>query len=120
MGASARRVRVQRGRRRLPRRLRSPTRRWVRRLVGLLGTLVLAGAAVGVGRLVLPDAGLPGVISALEAKPHGAGGGEVLRLPDGPRRGHVTTLRRAVRVLRAHGYAPVRRADYRPHAVLRV
>jgi hypothetical protein len=117
MAASARRVRVQRGRRRLPRRLRSPARRWVRRLVGLGATALLALAAFGVGRLVLPDDGLRGVVSSLRAKPDT---GHRFKLLPPPPRARSTTFRRAAKTVRGRGYVVVRRADWRPRAVLRV
>src|SRR4051794_16168871 len=55
MDASARRVKAERNRRRLPQ--RGGVSRWARRTAGLLGTAALLGVGVVSAQMIMPDRG---------------------------------------------------------------
>jgi hypothetical protein len=112
MDASARRVYAERARRRLPPRLRR--RRWGTRIAGVLGTAGLAGVAVAIAILVMPDHHSGSAALATtppvhhKAKPHKA----KPRKPAGPTKAQLAQRRAAVAVVRQQGYTPVSLSDY--------
>jgi hypothetical protein len=112
MDASARRVYAERARRRLPPRLRR--RRWAVRIAGVLGTAGLAGVAVAIAILVMPDHHSGSAALATtppvhhKAKPHKA----KPRKPAGPTKAQLAQRRAAVAVVRQQGYTPVSLSDY--------
>lgn len=120
MDRSARRVYAERARRRLPPRLRR--RRWGVRIAGILGTAGLAGVAVAIALMVMPDrhSGAAALATAPrthhKARPHKP----KRHKPSGPTKAQLAQRRAAVAVLRSQGYSPVRLRDYDFKTRLRV
>jgi hypothetical protein len=112
MDASARRVYAERARRRLPPRLRR--RRWGTRIAGVLGTAGLAGVALAIAVMVMPDHHTGSAALATttprhhKAKPHKP----KRRKPAGPSKAQLAQRRAAVAVVRSQGYTPVSLSDY--------
>src|SRR4051812_20083201 len=67
MERSARKVRAERNRRRLP--PRSNAYRWTRRIGGLIGPAARLGAGVAVATMVMPDRGGTAVVAPAPAAP---------------------------------------------------
>ena len=125
MDPSARRVRAERNRRRLPR--RSAAARWTRRIAGVLGTAALLGVGAAIAQLVIPNAGEEPVSAAI-GTPTPAATPKPKAKADKPkkkkRRGLTRAQRQAredaVAVVRGQGYVTLKPADYDPRATLRV
>ena len=113
---------------------RSPSRRWARRIVGVLATAaMLAVGAVAASMILSPD---HDEVAANTAAAKGGAGKERRERPgvkrentvavdeeerrSGPTRRQRRQQRDAVEEVRAAGYEPVELADYRPGQTLRV
>ena len=81
-----------------------PRRRWPSRILGVLATAALLGTGVAIAVMVIPDAE---EAPAATQKPH------LTKAQKAARKAAVATLAE-------QGYEPVRLADYRPKADLRV
>jgi hypothetical protein len=124
MDRSARRVKAERNRRRLPR--RGGVARWTRRLAGVLGTAALLGVGVAMAQMVLPNGGedpvsaaTPSPTSTATPKPKT----EKASKPKKPKR--LTKAQKqaredAVAEVRSQGYTTLKPTDYDPRATLRV
>jgi hypothetical protein len=112
---------------------RSPTRRWTRRIVGLLATAAMfAVGAVAASMILTPSGDEVAASPAPEKKAGKARGAEPdVRRKDakaeareerrsGPSRKQRRQVREAVAEVRAAGYEPVELAAYRPAQTLRV
>jgi hypothetical protein len=121
MEATARRVRAERNRRRLP--PRGAVSRWTRRITGLLATVAVLGVGVASYKMIAPDhsasksaALAPGVAHAarpVRARHHA-------HKPAGLTKAQKAARAAAVAELRTQGYAPLKKSDYDPRATLRV
>jgi hypothetical protein len=120
MDSSARRVKAERNRRRLPR--RGQTARWTRRIAGVLGTAALLGVLFASIQMVLPSGSDEPVIAATpsptatptpkpKAKP---------KKPKGLTKAQKQAREDAVAVVRNQGYTTLKPTDYDPKATLRV
>jgi LppP/LprE lipoprotein len=120
MEATARRVRAERNRRRLP--PRGAASRWTRRIIGLLATVAFLGVGVASYEMIAPDhraasgAALAPVPTATPAAKHHK---------RKPRHHGLTKAQKAARSaavaeVRRQGYTALKASDYDPRATLRV
>ncbi len=123
MDATARRVKAERNRQRLPQ--RSATSRWTRRLIGLLATAAFLGIGVASALMILPDSGSgaattagPTVTPAPTAKPKAHKARP--KKPKGPTKAQLAARTAAVAEVRRQGFTTLRLADYHYKATLRV
>jgi LppP/LprE lipoprotein len=122
MEATARRVRGDRNRRRLPH--RGAISRWARRVTGLLATAAFLGVGVASYKMIAPDhstpqsAALAPVPTATPAQHHKAK--HHRHKPAGLTKAQKAARTAAVAELRGQGYVAVRKRDYDPRAALRV
>jgi len=126
MDQSARRVRAQRDRRRLPD--KGPWSRWTRRIAGLLATAVLLGVGFASAQMILPDTGEEGS-AAIEAAPAATPTKSVkskksdkkqASKPKGLTKAQKAARAAAVKDVRGQGFTTLSVADYNPKATLRV
>jgi LppP/LprE lipoprotein len=127
MEASARRVRAQRDRRRLP--ARKPVNRWARRILGVLATAAFLGFGIGAALKVMPDrdngAGAAAVTAPTatparhKAKKHAKHKAKAKK-PKGPTKAQLAARASAVDELRRQGYTTLKPSDYDPKATFRV
>src|SRR3954449_3901472 len=127
MDASARRVRSERDRRRLPE--RGPWARWTRRLAGLLATAVFLGVGFASAQMILPDTGKDGS-AAVEAAPAAtptkasktkkSDKKTKAGKPKGLTKAQKAARAAAVKQVRSQGFTTLSAADYNPKATLRV
>src|SRR4051812_43195757 len=124
MDSSARRVRAERNRKRLP--PRRKTSRWARRIVGLLATAAFIGVGVAIALMVIPDrdgteasAATAPTATATPARKHKSAKKKKAK-PKGPTKAEREALKAAVAVVRSKGYTTIRQSDYDPTATLRV
>jgi hypothetical protein len=121
MEATARRVRAERNRRRLP--ARGGLSRWTRRIAGLLATVAFLGVGVASYKMIRPahkasaNAALVPRATTAPAKHH--------RKHHKAKRQGLTKAQKAARTaavaeVRRQGYLAVRAADYDPKATFRV
>jgi hypothetical protein len=97
----------------------SPAARWLRRVLGAAGTIVVLGLGVVIATMVLPDGEGAVVAPAPAATPAPAAEQADRHKPRlTPRQREQR--RRAVDQVRRQGYTPVKLSDYRPGDVLRV
>jgi hypothetical protein len=124
MEASARRVRAERNRKRLP-----PKRseyRWARRIAGLLATAALLGAGAAIALMILPEG--RGEESAVAAAPTATPVKEKAKKaakkkpskPKGPTKAQRAARTAAVAEVRRQGFTTLKLRDYDPTATLRV
>ena len=121
MDRSARRVKAERNRRRLPR--RGETARWTRRIAGVLGTAALLGVLFASVQMVLPSGGEEPVIAATPsptATPKPKAKASKPKKPKGLTRAQKQAREDAVAVVRNQGYTTLKPTDYDPKATLRV
>ncbi len=122
MESTARRVRVERNRRRTPR--RGPLARWTRRLTGLLATAAFLGTGVAVATMVLPD-GNGAAAKAPTPTPTPVAHKKPAKAKAKPKPKALTSAQKAARndavsELRTQGYTTTKPSDYDPTATLRV
>jgi LppP/LprE lipoprotein len=110
MDASARRVHAARARRRLPPRLRR--RSWGTRIAGVLGTAGLAGVAIAIAVLVMPNHHAGAAALATPPPHHKQAPKPKRHKPAGPTKAQLAQRRAAVAIVRAQGYTPVSLGDY--------
>ncbi len=121
MDRSARRVKAERNRRRLPR--RGATARWARRLAGVLGTAVLLGVLFASVQMVLPSGGEEPVSAATPlptATPKPKATPSKPKKPKGLTKAQKQAREDAVAEVRNQGYTTLKPTDYDPKATLRV
>jgi LppP/LprE lipoprotein len=123
MEVTARRVRAERNRRRLP--YRGGIARWTRRIAGLLATAAFLGVGVASYKMIAPDhraaanaALVPTATPAPAAHHHKASHHAHKAKPLTKRQKAARTA--AVAELRRQGYTALKRSDYDPRAVFRV
>jgi hypothetical protein len=123
MGATARSVRAERNRRRLP--PRRALYRWTRRITGLLATAAFLAVGVASYLMIAPDehggaaVDLAPAATPAPKKHHKA----AVHKPKGPKpltRAQKATRVAAVAELRRQGYTTLKASDYDPRATLRV
>jgi hypothetical protein len=125
MDASARRVRAERDRRRLPE--KGPWSRWTRRVAGLLATAVFLGVGFASAQMILPDTGndttaidaAPAATPTKTAKPSKKAKA-AKRKPKGLTKAQKAARADAVAEIRNQGFTTLRLSDYDPKATLRV
>jgi hypothetical protein len=126
MDRSARRVKVERDRRRLPE--RGPWARWSRRIVGLLATAVFLGVGFASAQMILPDTGEEGS-AAIESAPAATptkssknkkSDRKKSSKPKGLTKAQKAARANAVKEVRGQGFTTLSQADYNPKATLRV
>lgn len=124
MQATARRVRAERNRRRLP--PRGALSRWSRRLAGVLGTAAFLGVGVASYEMIAPDDSTP-ESAALSPAPtatppahHRKASRHHRHKPKGLTKAQKAVRASAVAELRGQGYVPLKLADYDPRATFRV
>jgi hypothetical protein len=111
MDASARRAHAERRRRRLPRRLRRA--RTGVRIAALAGTAALAGVALAIALMVMPDhSGTAEQAATPTPTPKATPAKPARRARTGPSRTQLARRRAAVAELRRQGYAPLNLAEY--------
>jgi LppP/LprE lipoprotein len=123
MEATARRVRAQRNRRRLP--PRGALARWTRRITGLLATAAFLGVGVASYEMIAPDHSTsPSVAStpSPDVSPAARRPRATHHAAKAPRltRAQRAARASAVAALRRQGYTALRKSDYDPRATLRV
>jgi hypothetical protein len=125
MDRSARRVKAQRDRQRLP--YRGTAARWTRRIAGLLGTAAFLGVGVVSAQMIIPDPdqesavlGAAPAATPAKKKPHKKKEKPKPRKPAGPTKAQKAAREDAVAYVRAQGYTTLRPTDYDPKATLRV
>jgi hypothetical protein len=124
MDATARRVKAERDRQRLP--PRSPASRWSRRLMGLLATAALLAIGVASALMILPDSkggaaatAAPLATPAKTGKPAAKAKAKPER-PHGPTKAQRAQRTAAVAELRRQGFTTLKLGDYDYKANLRV
>jgi hypothetical protein len=121
MERTARRVKAERDRRRLP--PRSPGARWMLRLTGLLATAALLGIGVASALMILPDSegGSGALDSAPAATPNPTPTPKPkARRPNGPTKAQRAQRAAAVAEVRRQGFTTLKLSDYDYKATLRV
>jgi hypothetical protein len=124
MDSSARRVKAERDRRRLP--SRGPVARWVRRITGLLATAAFLGVGFVSAQMILPDGGEESVIEEAPAatqEPTPEPKAKEAKKPKRPKpltRAQRRAREDAVAEVRAQGFTTLKPTDYDPRATLRV
>src|SRR3954447_13489887 len=123
MDSSARRVKAERDRKRLPQ--RGPTSRWTRRIAGLVAT----GAFIGVGfvsaQMIIPDSSekaaavVPAPTATAKPKAKKAAKHKHAK-PKGLTKAQKAARAAAVAEVRRQGFTTIRTSDYDPKAKLRV
>jgi hypothetical protein len=120
MEATARRVRAERNRRRLPH--RGAIARWMRRVMGLLATAAFLGVGVASYKMIAPaheaTAGAALLPTATPAPAHHHKASHHKPKPLTHKQKAARTA--AVAELRSQGYTPLKTSDYDPRATLRV
>jgi LppP/LprE lipoprotein len=121
MEATARRVRAERNRRRLP--PRGALARWTRRIMGLLATAAFLGVGVASYKMIAPDHKTPAA-AALEPAPTAAPAKHHhkrhKRKHHGLSKAQKAARTAAVAEVRRLGYLAVKPSDYDPKATFRV
>ena len=122
MDRSARRVKAERNRRRLPR--RGATARWARRIAGVLGTAALLGVLFASVQMVLPSGGEEPVSAATPSptatpKPKAKKASKPKK-PKGLTKAQKQAREDAVAEVRSQGFTTLKPTDYDPKATLRV
>jgi hypothetical protein len=123
MDSSARRVKAQRDRRRLP--PRGPVARWTRRIVGLLATAAFLGVGFVSAQMILPDNGDETVIEAAPAStpeptPEPKAKKAKPKRPKPLTKAQKRARQNAVAEVRAQGFTTLKPTDYDPRATLRI
>ena len=119
MEATARRVRAQRNRRRLP--YRGGISRWTRRITGLLATAAFLGVGVASYKMIVPDHRAAAVvIPTVTATPPVHHHKAVHHKPRPLTHRQKAARTAAVAELRRQGYTTPKASDYDPRAALRV
>src|SRR3954452_19685456 len=124
MGVSARRVRAERNRRRLP--PRPALYRWTRRITGLLATAAFLGVAVAIYTMVAPDgdsgAAVPEAPAAtpVAARHHHKAARHKAKQPKRLTKAQKAQRTAAGAELRRQGYVTGKASDYDPRATFRV
>jgi hypothetical protein len=120
MDSSARRVKAERDRQRLP--PRSPGARWMLRVTGLLATAALLGIGVASALMILPDdrgAALGAAPTATPVKTPQAKKAKKAR-PKGPTKAQRLQRDAALAEIRRQGFTTLTPSDYDYRATLRV
>jgi hypothetical protein len=123
MEASARRVKAERDRNRLPK--KGPWSRWTRRMAGLLATAAFVGVGVVSAQMILPDDGneaaavVPTATATATPKAKGSKKAAKKKLK-GLTKAQKQAREDAVDYVRAQGFTTLKAADYNPKAKLRV
>ena len=122
MDRSARRVKAERNRRRLPR--RGATARWGRRIAGVLGTAALLGVLFASVQMILPSGGEEPVSAATPSatatpKPKAKKASKPKK-PKGLTKAQKQAREDAVAEIRRQGFTTLKATDYDPKATLRV
>ncbi len=124
MESTARRVRAERDRNRLPH--RSGLERWTLRIVFVLATAAFLGVGVAAALMILPDKGNDGAAAVLTptatpaAKTAAKHAKTKPKKPAGPTKAQRAQRTAAVAELRRQGFTTLRLADYDYEATLRV
>jgi hypothetical protein len=122
MEATARRVRAERNRRRLP--PRGAASRWTRRVTGLLATAAFLGVGVASYKMIVPEhshsasAALAPAPTAAAAEHHKAKHHK--HKPKGLTKAQKAARTAAVAEVRRQGYTALKASDYDPRANFRV
>jgi hypothetical protein len=123
MEATARRVRADRNRRRLPQ--RGAVSRWTRRILGLLATAAFLGVGVASYKMIAPEhsASAGAALAPTATPPPAHHRHKPKHHSHGPK--PLTKAQKAARTaavaeLRRQGYTTVKASDYDPRATLRV
>jgi hypothetical protein len=123
MESSARRVKAERDRQRLPQ--RSTGERWLLRIVALLATAAFLGVGVASALMILPDdegrqAALAVAPTATATPAKGKKKKAAKPKPKGPTKAQLAQRRAAVAEIRNQGFTTLRQRDYDFKATLRV
>lgn len=122
MDSSARRVKAERDRRRLPH--RSGTSRWTLRAACLLATVAFLGVGVASALMIAPDGnGAKATVGAAAARtptPTPTPKKKARPKPKGPSKAQLAQRRAAVDEVRRQGFTTLRLGDYDFKATLRV
>jgi hypothetical protein len=124
MGATARRVRAERNRARLPQ--HSATWRWGRRLTGLLATVAFLTVGIVSAKMILPDkksdSGAAATVVPTATPAHSAKKAKhkAKAKPKGPTKAQLAARTAAVAAVRQQGYTTLRLSDYDFKSTLRV
>ena len=122
MQSTARRVKAERNRKRLPH--RSATAVWTRRVAGLLATAAFLGVGIGSALMIIPDdegGGTPlGVAATPTPTPHKHEAHKAKKRHKRPTKAQRAALAAARAELRRQGYTTTDAAHYRYTAPLRV
>jgi hypothetical protein len=121
MEASARRVRAERDRRRLP--PRRTLYRWTRRITGVLATAAFLGVGVAAYKMIAPEheAGSAALnLAPTPAATHHKAIHRPAHKPAGLTKAQKAARTAAVAELRRQGYTTPKASDYDPRATLRV
>jgi hypothetical protein len=125
MESSARRVRAERNRRRLPQ--RGPASRWTRRVAGLLATAVFLGVGVVSVQMVLPDGDTGNAVispapaaTPVKQKAKTKAVKAKAKKPKGLTKAQRQARTAAVAEVRRQGFTTIKLSDYDPKATLRV
>jgi hypothetical protein len=126
MDSSARRVKAERDRHRLPH--RSAPSRWALRIAGLLATAVFLGIGVASALMIVPDSGGGGAALGAAATPtptpakpkHTAKKKAKASKPKGPTKAQRAQRTAALAELRHQGFTTLKPSDYDYKATLRV
>jgi hypothetical protein len=122
MDSSARRIKAERDRHRLPQ--RGPVSRWARRIAGVLATGALIGVGVVSYDMIAPDGGgavvAPTVTATPTPKAKKTPHKKKASKPKGLTKAQKRARREAVATVRAQGFTTLKDSDYNPKATLRV
>jgi hypothetical protein len=122
MESSARRVKAERDRQRLP--PRSAGARWLLRVAGLLATAAFLGVGVASALMILPDddggQSALAVAPTATATPAKAKKKAAKPKPKGPTKAQLAQRKAAVAEVRRQGFTTLRQSDYDFKATLRV
>src|SRR4051812_25464546 len=119
MDGSARRVKAERDRHRLPK--RGPASRWTRRVAGLLATAAFVGVGVVSAQMILPDSGEKAAAVVPTATPTATpkakkSAKKKPKKPKGLTRAQKQAREDAVTEVRAQGFTTLKASDYDPKA----
>ena len=124
MEASARRIKAERDRNRLPK--RGPWSRWTRRIVGLIATGAFVGVGVVSAQMILPDpdgnasAVVPTATATATPKASKKSEKKKPKKPKGLTKAQKQAREDAIDEVRAQGFTTLKASDYNPKAKLRV
>src|SRR4051794_7955366 len=122
MDSSARRVKAERDRKRLPQ--RGPASRWTRRIAGVIATGAFIGVGFASAQMIIPDSGEKAAAvvptPTPTPKPKAKKAAKHKAKPKGLTRAQKAARAGAVAKVRRQGFTTIRTSDYNPKAKLRV